>query len=172
LSQVAYDELRYLGISFPLFTAAIPRTEEDGSKNLEKEIHNILEMPRSIRSQILEGMDRVVSSNKGTARSGAIRGLHANPNLMSNYLSLRHQMVGKTGTAEIMFNPNINPSSPASMYKHIWFTAIAFEEHSPKWEKPEIVVAVYLRYGDGGKEAAPLAAQIIKKWRELKANAQ
>ena len=174
LAQVAQEDLDYLGISFPLFTAAVPRSEEDGSKSQAKEIVNSIEMPRGIRWQILEGMDRVVWSNKGTARSGSIRGLHTNPNLMSNFLALRHQMVGKTGTAEVLFNPNINPSSPAHMYKHIWFSAIAFEGDSSvsphsKWEKPELVVAVYLRYGDGGKEAAPLAAQIIQKWRDLKA---
>jgi len=32
---------------------------------------------------------------------------------------------------------------------------------------PELVVVVYLKYGDYGKEAAPLAAQVIKKWREI-----
>jgi cell division protein FtsI/penicillin-binding protein 2 len=170
LNQVAQDDLQYLGISFPLFTAAIPRTEEDVSKIREKEVLNVIDMPKMTRFQLLEGMDRVVWSSKGTARSGLIRGLHANPTLMSDFLSLKHQMVGKTGTAEVLFNPNINPSSPAHMYKHIWFSAIAFDETSQqgKWDKPELVVAVYLRYGDGGKEAAPLAAQIIKKWRALK----
>lgn len=173
LSQVAQDDLPYLGISFPLFTAALPRLEEDGSKTHSKQVLQSIAMPRSIRWQILEGMDRVVWSGKGTAHSGSIRGLHRNPALMSKFLSLKHQMVGKTGTAEVLFNPNVNPSSPAHMYKHIWFSAIAFEgdsslSHQTKWEKPELVVAVYLRYGDGGKEAAPLAAQIIQKWRDLK----
>jgi hypothetical protein len=28
---------------------------------------------------------------------------------------------------------------------------------------------VYLRYGAYGKDTAPVAAQIIKKWREIKA---
>jgi cell division protein FtsI/penicillin-binding protein 2 len=177
LSQLAQDDLPYLGISFPLFTAAVPRTEEDGSQIHSKQILQSIPMPRSIRWQILEGMDRVVWSGKGTAHSGAIKGLHKNPTLMSQFLSLKHQMVGKTGTAEVLFNPNINPSSPAHMYKHIWFSAIAFEgdnstSHHSKWEKPELVVAVYLRYGDAGKEAAPLAAQIIQKWRDLKTKAE
>ncbi len=174
LSQVAQDDLPYLGISFPLFTAAVPRMEEDGSQTQTKKVLQSIAMPKSIRWQMLEGMDRVVWSSKGTARAGVIRGLHTNPTLMSKYLALKHQMVGKTGTAEVLFNPNINPSSPAHMYKHIWFSAISFEgdsstSHHSKWEKPELVVAVYLRYGDGGKEAAPLAAQIIQKWRDLKA---
>lgn len=172
-SQIAHDDLQYLGISFPLFTAAVARTEEDGSKSQGKEIVHSFDMPRVLRSQLLEAMDRVVWSDKGTARSNVIRGLRANPNLMASFLALRHQMVGKSGTAEVLLNPNINPSSSAHLYNHIWFTAIAFEGDAQiattKWDKPEIVVAVYLRYGDWGKEAAPLAAQIIQKWRALKA---
>jgi cell division protein FtsI/penicillin-binding protein 2 len=29
-------------------------------------------------------------------------------------------------------------------------------------------VVVYLKYGHFGKEAAPVAAQMIRKWREIK----
>ena len=117
-------------------------------------------------------MDRVIWSSKGTARPSIIRTLHSHPDWKANFLALEHQMVGKTGTAEVLFNPNINPSSPAYMYKHIWFTAISFKP-DPKagsiqrFETPELVVVVLLRYGDAGKEAAPLAAQVIQKWREL-----
>jgi cell division protein FtsI/penicillin-binding protein 2 len=36
------------------------------------------------------------------------------------------------------------------------------------WKDPELVVVVYLRFGThGGKEAAPLVAQMVKKWREI-----
>jgi cell division protein FtsI/penicillin-binding protein 2 len=78
-------------------------------------------------------------------------------------------MVGKTGTAEILFHPHINPSSSAAMYKHIWFAALSFEENQKRlWDSPELVVIIYLRYGGGGREAAPLAAQMIHKWREIK----
>ena len=34
--------------------------------------------------------------------------------------------------------------------------------------QPELIVVIHLRYGGYGKEAAPLAAQIVKKWREIK----
>jgi cell division protein FtsI/penicillin-binding protein 2 len=30
------------------------------------------------------------------------------------------------------------------------------------------VIIVYLRYGGYGKEAAPIAAQMVQKWREIK----
>ena len=151
----AEEELRALGICFPLFTAAFKRSERQSAELQKAEIVRKIDLPSSIRSQLLEGMDRVVWTSKGTARPGQIR----NTALLAQYLSLRHQMVGKTGTAEILFNPNINPSSLASMYKHIWFSSIAFEESGKVlWDSPELVVIVYLRYGDGGREAAPLAA--------------
>jgi cell division protein FtsI/penicillin-binding protein 2 len=165
--QLAQEELRYLGISFPLFTAAVPPSASGSIQTEKKQIIRSFDFSKQIRNTLFDGMDRVLWTNKGTARPNIIRGLRTNPPLMQEFLSLRGQMVGKTGTAEILFNPFINPSAKPSMYKHIWFCTISFEE-GKKWEKPELVVAVYLRYGDAGKEAAPLAAQIIKKWRELK----
>jgi cell division protein FtsI/penicillin-binding protein 2 len=39
-----------------------------------------------------------------------------------------------------------------------------------RWSRPELVVVVHLRYGDGGKETAPLAAEVIRKWREIQKN--
>ena len=66
-----------------------------------------------------------------------------------------------------------------NIYTHVWFGSIAFQEKSKdknqvtvllkdEFGQPELVVVVYLRYGGYGKEAAPLAAQIAKKWREIK----
>ena len=160
-------ELLQLGIDFPLFTAAISRDEKPIVQHLEPNVVRVINLPDSVRSSLIEGMDRAVWNSKGTARPGAIKGLKYNPALLSQYLSLKHQMVGKTSTAEILFNPNISPSSKASLYKHIWFGAIGFNPHAPEFEDPEIVIVVYLRYGDGGKEAAPLASQMIAKWREI-----
>jgi cell division protein FtsI/penicillin-binding protein 2 len=159
------DELNALGIFFPLFTAAGFRAEENSMKAQEMEIVRKIDLPPSIREAILEGMDRVIWGTKGTARPGVIH----NAALLPQYLALRHQMVGKTGTAEILFHPHINPSSSAAMYKHIWFAALSFEENQKRlWDSPELVVIIYLRYGGGGREAAPLAAQMIHKWREIK----
>ena len=92
---------------------------------------------------------------------------------MRDYLSLQHQMIGKTSTAEVLFNPNSNPSSKAQIYKHLWFGAISFDSDplassKVRWEHPELIVVVFLRFGDAGKEAAPIASQMIRKWREIK----
>jgi cell division protein FtsI/penicillin-binding protein 2 len=39
------------------------------------------------------------------------------------------------------------------------------------WGNPELVIVVYLKYGAWGKESAPIGAQMIKKWREVKQKA-
>ena len=41
------------------------------------------------------------------------------------------------------------------------------ENTDVKKQDPELIVVVFLRYADAGKEAAPLAAQMISKWREI-----
>lgn len=162
------DELRFLGFNFPLFTAASPRSEKASMQTQKANVVRSLSLPAQSRQQILEGLDRAVWSSKGSARPGVIKGLLSRPEKLETYLSLRHQMVGKTSTAEILFNPFLNPSSKAQIYKHIWFGAIAFDPRFARFEEPDLVVVVFLRYGDGGKEAAPLAAQVIQKWRAIK----
>ena len=165
------NELDAIGISFPLFSAAQSRTPILSRDAPALEVRHTFSLPPSIRNPIFEGMDRSIWSGEGSARPHVIKSLLANPLLMRDYLSLQHQMIGKTSTAEILFNPNENPSSLAQMYKHIWFGSISFEADplaKTKWEHPELVVVVFLRFGDAGKEAAPLAAQMIRKWREIK----
>jgi cell division protein FtsI/penicillin-binding protein 2 len=172
-NRFAKRELDAIGIPYPLFTAVQSRTPHLSTDESAAEIRRLLPLPPSVRNPILEGMDRSVWSGKGSARPAAIKSLLANPLLMRDYLSLQHQMIGKTSTAEILFNPNANPSSKAQVYKHLWFGAISFDADplapsKVRWEHPELVVVVFLRFGDAGKEAAPIAAEMIRKWREIK----
>ncbi len=147
-----------------------PKLVKSNDIEIKKEIF----MPPEIRHMILEGLDRVVSSQEGNARANIISKFRQNPTLLEEYKKCYHQFVGKTSTAEFMYNPNINPSSSAQKYKNIWFGAISFakpkENESKKqiWEKPELVVVVELNFGSSGKEAAPIAFQIVQKYRELK----
>ena len=145
-------------------------------KTDDSELKNKIFMPKEIRNMLLEGLDRVVSSDKGSARANIIKKLLLNRSLFDEYKSLTHQFVGKTSTAEFMYNPSLAPSSKAEKYNNIWFATISFK--NPKkpinsynkqklWDKPELVVVVELNYGSSGKEAAPIAMQIIKKYREL-----
>jgi cell division protein FtsI/penicillin-binding protein 2 len=143
-------------------------------KEKPPQVQDSVFLPSSIRNILFTGMDHVLWGAKGTARPSVIRNLIGRPALLKSFLSLQHQMIGKTSTAEIMCRLDQNPSAPAQMYKHIWFGAISFAPHHSlkakvgAWDNPELVVMVYLRYGDGGKEAAPLAAQVVHKWREIR----
>ena len=172
-NRFARRELDAIGIPYPLFTGVQSRTPLLSSLEAETEIRHSLPLPSGVRTPILEGMDRSVWSGKGSARPAAIKALLANPLLMRDYLSLQHQMIGQTSTAEVLFNPNSNPSSKAQIYKHLWFGAISFDSDplassKVRWEHPELIVVVFLRFGDAGKEAAPIASQMIRKWREIK----
>ena len=170
---LAEEELQLLGIDFPLFTAAAPIDETHESAEKKLQVRHQLPLSASMRNLLLDGMDRVVWGAKGNARPSAIKGLYGNPILLRDFLSLQHQMIGKTSTAEILCHHDCNPSSSSQIYKHIWFGAIAFpplseiKSRKDRWANPELVVVVYLRYGDGGKEAAPLAARVVRKWREI-----
>ena len=84
---------------------------------------------------------------------------------MKEYKKLEHQMIGKTGSAEIVCRFSKNPSKPGELYKYTWFGALSFTDTN--YSQPELAVVIFSRYGDSGKEAAPLASQIIHKWREI-----
>jgi cell division protein FtsI/penicillin-binding protein 2 len=137
-------------------------------KTHKKKIRRKIFLPASIRNTILEGLDQVIWGERGTARPTVIRHLKQNPKILEEYKNLKHQFIGKTSTAEIMHKCDIIPSKKAQKYKHIWFGGISFEPSKKRWEKPELVVVVFLRFGDVGREAAPLAAAVVNKYRELK----
>jgi cell division protein FtsI/penicillin-binding protein 2 len=166
-SYFAKEQLHALGIHFPLFTAAQARTQEIIAFQRPSQIKRKIPLSPAHQKQIFEGMDKAIWGSKGSARPSVIKGLLTHPLWMRDYLALQHQMIGKTSTAEIELNLDINPSGQPHIYKHIGFGAISFasEKSGPS---PELVVVVFLRYGDGGKEAAPLASQIIHKWREIR----
>lgn len=162
-TEPAKQELALLGLDFSPFSIGAPPPSSTSTQE-KAEVIRTIPLSRNARQLILQGMDRVMWGAKGGARPSSIRNLH---NRAHDYLSLAHQVVGKTGTAEIQLRPT--PFSPPEMYKHIWFGAIAFEPTDRgRFEKPELIVVSFLRYGERGREAAPLAAQLIRKWREIK----
>ncbi len=165
-SYLAKEELKTLGIPFPLFTAGQTQPAVSESGERPTLVKRTIPLDEKMRSILFEGMDRVISGAKGSARPGVIRSLIGNPIAMRDYLSLQHQLIGKTGTAEILCNLSKNPSSLPQMYKYVWFGGISFTDS--KKTDPELVVVVFLRFADAGKEAAPIAAQVIQKWREIK----
>lgn len=165
------EQLSLAGIYFPLFTEALEKDKKNEIVWQDSEVIREIFLPHEIRSMLLHGMQKVINGPKGTARPGVIRALYNHPKIYKDYMDMRYRLVGKTGTAETLYKQWIDAESTAEISNNIWFSGISFavdEEGKTLWDKPEIVVSVYLRFSDtGGKEAAPLAAQIAVKWKEL-----
>lgn len=164
-----HDQLSSIGIHFPLFTSM---QSENGNPYIwysEAETKRKLFLPDVIRNPLIEGMHRVITSPKGTARPSIIRALGKNPEWMRDYQGIKNRLIGKTGTAEILYKQTIDSESEGKIQNHIWFGGVVFSpEDEKRWEDPELVVVVYLRYsGAGGKEAAPLGVEVAKKWKEI-----
>ncbi len=170
-SNYRFEEpLSLIGIDFPLFTQIIPKAEQVQIEKTQVEINNHVELPDPVRSLIFEGMWSTVNGTRGTARLAAIRGDHL---ARQTYAKLRRALIGKTGTAEFAYKPTVDAESRAENRTHGWFVAVSFKtpkdpmHGSVNWDDPELVVVVYLRHGNWGREGAPIAGQIIDKWRSL-----
>ncbi len=161
------ESLGLIGIDFPLFTSMQAEIGQAHVWYSAPEIKRTLDMPESIRTPLIEGMHRVITGSKGTAKPEIIRSLYQNPSWRRDYLDLKNHFMGKTGTAEILFKQTLDVETDAKIHNHIWFGGISLA--SPHaFDEPELVVIVYLRFSEaGGKEAAPLAIEITKKWREI-----
>lgn len=146
----------------------------------ETEVKRTVFLPTIIRDMLLEGMYRVVMKQHKESINSLSRFYHDYPEAISDYIELKDQVVGKTSTSEVMENIDLDKDLGTNLYTHVWFGGIAFKPEMlglkrnsivirDKYGKPELVVVVYLRFGAFGKEAAPLAAQMIKKWHAINA---
>ncbi|MGE3953943.1 MAG: penicillin-binding transpeptidase domain-containing protein [Parachlamydiales bacterium] len=136
----------------------------------EAEVVRQLEIPDAVRRELLEGMRLAVQGEQGGARPSVIRSYQEAPWIVQDYRALYKQIVGKTSTSEAVETVDLDPFTGTNTYNHIWFAGVSFKPEEitgTTFGRPELVVVVYLKYGDYGREAAPLAAQMIKKWRSL-----
>ncbi|MCB1107249.1 MAG: hypothetical protein KDK76_04050, partial [Chlamydiia bacterium] len=146
------------------------RVDSESVKETQKEVRKVIDLPPRVRKELMEGMRRVVMGDKGPVQPFRIRALYEHPKWIPDYKALQSQFVGKTSTAEFVYRPTLDREEGAIICKDIWFGALSFKEGDDyRTDMPELAVVVYLKYGDYGKEAAPLAAQMIKKWREINA---
>lgn len=161
--------LSLIGIDFPLFTALCPQQENPHTWQQQPEILQQIPMPESVHQFLMTGMARVITGAQGSARPQIIRALRNNPAWRRNYLEMQHQLVGKTGTAEILHKQTLDAETKAKIHNHIWFGGVAFsEEDQQTYQLPELTIVVYLRFSAaGGKEGAPLATEVVKKYREI-----
>ncbi len=114
-------------------------------------------LPAVIRKPLLQGMQQVIHGEKGTAR------------MLQNTFpkELLSRVVGKTSTAEAMEKMSLDSSCGSVKCKHVAFNSIYFGKGG-EFEKPELVVIVYLRFGQFGWGAAPYAMKMIQKWEEMR----
>jgi cell division protein FtsI/penicillin-binding protein 2 len=163
------DPLSLVGIHFPLFTESLLSSYTPCVQKSEAEVKRSLFMPKEVRRMLIDGMDKVVTGSRGSARAARIRSLQGNPKALRNYNSFKGQMVGKTGTAEILYKQWLDAASEAKIHNHVWFGALIFPENGSFEDDAELAIAVYLRFSKtGGKEAAPITTQLAEKWREIK----
>lgn len=124
-------------------------------------------LPPIVKQYLYTALGKVVGSKKGSARGEVIKGFRKEPLLKKRYKESSSSLIGKTSTAEVSHFSSVHPSAKPEIYKDIWFGCLSFEETGEQWEKPELVVIVFLRFGDAGKEGVPLAFKMVEKYREL-----
>ncbi len=164
------DEFASVGVNFPLFTALAAHAPQLAFSYAPVQIRRSIFLPQEIRNVLLEGMRRSVSGVRGTARPAVVRPVCFTPQMAQDYLNYSRHIAGKTGTAEILYKPTVDRFTKAIMRKHTWFAGACYPQlpdGQVDWNNPELVVVVYLRFADAGREAAPLAVQMMKKWRAI-----
>jgi cell division protein FtsI/penicillin-binding protein 2 len=180
LPTFPYQEaLSLVGIDFPLFSAVSYVDQESLVKVIPTEIKREIFMPEVIRQIILKGLRAVTQRSHQENLTSLARLYRQHPEAIRQFTELKDQLLGKTSTAESVENIDLDLQDGTNIYTHVWFGSLSFQnKHMDKnkavllfkdeFGQPELIVVVYLRYGGYGKEAAPLAAQMVQKWREIK----
>jgi cell division protein FtsI/penicillin-binding protein 2 len=147
-------------------------------KRFHTKTKHSLFMPDQVRRILLEGMSHVVERSQQVALGSLQNLYHQFPEAVRDFIELKGQLIGKTSTAESIENIDLDIINGTNKYNHLWFGGISFNPPAGatdafilknKFGSPELVVVVYLRYGAYGKDTEPVAAQVIKKWRQIKA---
>lgn len=166
-----------VGGKHPIGKEQIPLAAMD-NKNWIKPVPTVimreLFMPEVIRHMLLDGL-RACSLRTHQENLTNLTHLYRQyPEAIRQFTEFKDQLIGKTSTSESVENIDLDLLEGTNIYTHVWFGSIAFNDKKSsafllkdEFGQPELIIVVYLRYGGYGKEAAPLAAQIVKKWREL-----
>lgn len=150
---------------------------KDGVKLAPREIVGEVEMPEEVQKYLVEAMRRVSKRTLLSAWGSLSELYHSFPEAISDLIDIKDELIGKSSTSESVENIDLDLEKGTSVYNHTWFGGIVYDKELTKSKqflfrdskgKPELVVVVYLRYGAWGKDTVPLAAQIAKKWREIK----
>lgn len=113
-------------------------------------------LPDSIVQLFKKGMHNVIWGQYGTTRFMRQR-------FAPEQLS---RIIGKTSTAEVIARVGLDRERGRMKLKDVWFAAVGYEDEA--LTLPDIVVVVYLRLGEFGRDAAPMAVRMIEKWEEIR----
>lgn len=172
------ESLSLVGLDFPLFSAALAAEQESAVQVVPLEVKREIFMPEEVRQILLKGLRAVTNRSHQENLTSLVRLYREHPEAIRHFTDLKDQLLGKTSTSESVENMDLDFEEGTNIYTHVWFGSIAFQNEEKEKSKaillcrdefgqPELIVVVYLRYGGYGKEAAPLAAQMVKKWREI-----
>lgn len=172
--------LALMGITFPLFSGVEGVEGVHQVYPVESRVVRSVPMPAPIRDPLLEGMERVVKHARTAGKPGLLQMYRGYPGSLRSFLELDGKFIAKSSTAEAVEAVDLDPKDGTRTYNHIWAGTVSFPPVNAdnqssvmlmkdQYGAPELVVVVYLRFGGYGKQAMPLAAQIVDKWREIKA---
>ncbi len=156
------NTLSLVGVEFPLFTSMQGNALENTLIETDVHVKRLVPFPLEVHQTLKEGMRRVVQGPQGTARPATMRFMSG----YKDYLDMHRSIIGKTGTPQARYKQSLDTETESVMRRHVWFAAISYPDGDLEKE-PELVVVAYLRYGGAGREAGPIIAQTIRKWREL-----
>jgi cell division protein FtsI/penicillin-binding protein 2 len=159
------NTLSLVGINFPLFTSADPHIEKGYIYRVPTKVQRSWLFPREVHHLITEGMRRTVLGTRGGSRPAIMRANYDHPSAVRDYYEIHSDMLAKTGTAQLRYKRTLDVSTEAVMRLNVWFATISYKEN-----QPDLVVVVFLRFREAGRDGGPAAAQIIKKWREINSN--
>lgn len=169
--------LASIGIDFPLFAATAKGAGESRVVVNRPQVKRHVPVPQEVRTPLLEGMEKV-ALHYTTHGLDVLRQLYEkDPTAVPALANSKGEWVGKTSTGESTERMSLERLTGTQTYNHIWFAGVSFNrEETPegflvrdRFGNPELVVLVYLRFGGTGKEVAPIAAQVLAKWREIQA---
>ncbi len=174
------DSLQLVDLDFPLFIAADAEQQKSLLKPVPTVIQQHIFLPDAIRRILLDSMCKVVARTHGESLKSLSKLYKNHPDAISDYVEFKYQLMGKTSSAESIENIDLDLKKGTNIYTHVWFGGIVYEQDildqkeqrflfRNSFGTPELIVVVYLRYGGYGKEGGPVAAQLAKKWREIKA---
>ncbi len=159
-----------LPLSEKLFSIRTTDREENIVYSPPVEVKRTIPFPDDVFNMITQGMHKVVAGPRGSARPSIMRNFSDNPSAVRDYYTIHKDLIAKTGTAQIRYKQTVSKAAPAVTKDNVWFASISYpdaEKHT--YEDPELVVVVFLRFRQSGREGGTIAAQVVKKWREIQA---